>query len=168
MTHPVNYFENPTYIQQTTKNINDMMYILNEKVPDTVIVETMQRMMHNKKFDETCDEDEDNVKTIVMMNIRKLDYLWSTTDHNDTYIAQFNDIKYLSDRLKYLNSRRDLILNKINNPPEASWCSDLKMFSFYDGRNRFANMRDLGYVEMPIAISKKDLHTLNNYNYDQS
>jgi hypothetical protein len=63
----------------------------------------------------------------------------------------------IEDKLKYC-SRKDIIeLNKnALLPPIAYYDINKDSIVFINGRNRFANMRDMGAVKMPIWISKSD------------
>ena len=57
--------------------------------------------------------------------------------------------------LKLLNSKRDLIELKVSVPPYI-YLNDHGNVDFYNGRNRFANLRDAGVKEFPFVMEAKD------------
>jgi hypothetical protein len=59
-------------------------------------------------------------------------------------------------KAKYLGSRRDLINLRVYKPPIIVINFDGQI-EFENGRNRFANLRDLGVKFMPFIVYKEDL-----------
>jgi hypothetical protein len=89
---------------------------------------------------------------LVIIDTKKINNSWKKT--ND-YIGKFDTIKYYSAKQKLLNSKRDLIELKVSVPPYIYLDSNGNI-DFYNGRNRFANLRDAGVKEMPFVMEAKD------------
>lgn len=89
---------------------------------------------------------------LVIIDTKKINNSWEKT--ND-YIGKFDTIKYYSAKQKLLNSKRDLIELKVSVPPYI-YLDGRENIDFYNGRNRFANLRDAGVKEMPFVMEAKD------------
>ena len=95
---------------------------------------------------------------IVMLDLLKVNDRWINSDN---YVCNFNNIKYMNDRAKFIGSRKDLINLKVEAPPEII-LGDKNNIEFVNGRNRFANLRDLGVSHMPFIIHKKEYSKIIN------
>jgi hypothetical protein len=82
---------------------------------------------------------------VTMCNVKDLDELWKKS-RIEPYGLNLNGRAYN----KYVNSRIDLFTNKSIEPPQFS----IDDGTFINGRNRFANLRDLGLVEIPCVFEK--------------
>ena len=71
-----------------------------------------------------------------------------------------SNMENIKQKEKYIYSRRDLIRSQIYDPPILEIINQYE-FDFINGRNRFANMRDLGYTKTPVWIKKNDTWLLH-------
>ena len=78
--------------------------------------------------------------------------------HSLYYIS--NNIENIKQKEKYIYSRRDLIQCEIHEPPMIEIINSFEI-EIINGRNRFANMRDLGYTIIPVWIKKEDISLLS-------
>lgn len=102
-------------------------------------------------------------EVVVMLHIKQINELWK---YNTGYYIS-TDFSEIVDQRKYLNVRERLLYNlpleKNNRPPKIEIDKlnyDVEVVRFADGRNRFSNLRDLGFDMIPILISKRDLKKL--------
>lgn len=132
----INNIDLPEDINKINKFKNEILYI---QLSD----DDINSFLNNMKKYKTHHVEE----TIIECDIKKINNAWKKTNY---YIPEnFNEIK---NKMKYLNSRKDLIGNEITKPPEIYFENNYIMF--YDGRNRFSNFRDLGCERMPFIIEK--------------
>jgi len=89
---------------------------------------------------------------LVKIETNKINNSWKKTKD---YIGKFDTIEYYSAKQKLLNSKRDLIELKVSVPPYI-YLDDHGNVDFYNGRNRFANLRDAGVKELPFVMEVKD------------
>jgi hypothetical protein len=120
-----------------------------EKIPKEAVDWTIQKMSQHDNFDK-------KICRLVNLNVRKVNNSWKKTRD---YIGCFESIKYSSSKLKMLNSKSDIIELKVNVPPYI-YIDDNGNVDFYNGRNRFANLRNANVLEMPFVIEKKDYKKL--------
>lgn len=90
--------------------------------------------------------------------MEKIDNNWK---HSTSYIDNYNNLLYSNDKAKYLGSRMDLINLRVVEPPTITLNCDGQI-EFENGRNRFANLRDLGVKIMPFIVYKEDLLEIKN------
>lgn len=102
-------------------------------------------------------------EVVVMLPIKQLNKLWK---HNTGYYISTN-FSEIVDQRKYLNVRQRLLYNlpleENDRPPKIQIDNlnyDVNVVCFVDGRNRFSNLRDLGFDMIPILITKCDLKKL--------
>jgi len=120
-----------------------------EKIPKESITWTIQNMIEHDNFDK-------KICKLVSLNVKKVNKSWKNTRD---YIGCFDSIKYFSSKLKILNSKSDIIELKVDVPPYI-YLDDGGNVDFYNGRNRFANLRNANVLEMPFVIEKKDYKKL--------
>lgn len=89
----------------------------------------------------------------IKADIEKVNRLWELNSSQipPTYIP--TEYTEIIDKRKYLNSRRDLLAKplKVNCPPKIEY--NKGKVSFDDGRNRFANLRDMKAPYIYVDIS---------------
>lgn len=120
-----------------------------EKLPKECVNWTIQKMSDHDNFDK-------KICRLVNLSVKKVNKSWKNTRD---YIGCFDSIKYSSSKIKMLNSKRDIIEFKVINPPYI-YIDDAGNIDFYNGRNRFANLRNANVLEMPFVIEKKDYKKL--------
>jgi len=120
-----------------------------EKIPKEAVAWTIQKMSQHDNFDK-------KIFRLVNLNVRKVNNSWKNTKD---YIGCFESIKYSSSKIKTLNSKTDIIELKVTVPPYI-YIDDNGNVDFYNGRNRFANLRNANVLEMPFVIEKKDYKKL--------
>ena len=96
---------------------------------------------------------------IVEGDVFAIDKLWK--NDSDVYINRKLEGGYKDNRelAKYMNSKKDIMEGKVEIPP-IMWIRISKQITeirFTNGRNRFANLRDVGIKTIPIVIEKKQL-----------
>lgn len=96
---------------------------------------------------------------VVFLDVNKVNLDW--VDH-DNYNLTFNDLKYDTLKSKYLKSREDLLNDRVTSPPHITIIDDNNIM-FYNGRNRFANLRDCGALKLPFIIDEHDIDCFANY-----
>lgn len=87
---------------------------------------------------------------IVTCNIDKINNSWKKTA---LYIS--SNILEIENKDKYLKSKNDLLNMKVNKPPFIN-LTDYNDIEFIDGRNRFANLRDMNCINMPFIVYKNE------------
>jgi hypothetical protein len=129
-----------------TIDIQNKEYILNESIPYHTIMCTINKMLNYE-----CNDYE----ILIMLNIKKLNDSWQLSDN---YIDTYNNLSF--GKLKYINSRFDLINFNIEEPPYI-YRNDTNNIEFYNGRHRFSNLRDIGIINIPCIIDKCDIDFFN-------
>jgi len=134
-----------------TKNINDEFiknneYLLKEDVNSDELISVIKNYKCN------------NYEIIEEFNIQKINNNWKKSS---SYIDKYDNLLYSHVKAKYLGSRRDLINLRVDKPPMIVINFDGQIV-FENGRNRFANLRDLGVKFMPFIVYKEDLAEINN------
>ena len=114
------------------------------KIPTESIVFTISSMGDHK--------DMPNGYRLVSLNARLVNSSWKNTKD---YIGCFQSIKYASAKEKLLNSKKDIIEFKVSVPPYIYLDSNGNI-DFYNGRNRFANLRNAGVKEMHFVMEIND------------
>jgi hypothetical protein len=89
---------------------------------------------------------------LVSIDTRLVNNSWKNTRD---YIGCFHSIKYASAKEKLLNSRKDITEFKVSVPPYIYLDSNGNI-DFYNGRNRFANLRNSGVKEMTFVMDSKE------------
>jgi hypothetical protein len=120
-----------------------------EKITKDAVDWTMEKMSEHVNFDK-------KICRLVNLNVRKVNNSWKNTRD---YIGCFDRIKYSSSKQKLLNSKRDIIELKVDVPPYI-YVDESGNVEFYNGRNRFANLRNANVLEMPFVVEKKDYKKL--------
>ena len=87
---------------------------------------------------------------IINCNIDKINNSWKKSS---LYISS-NTLE-VENKDKYLKSKHDLLNMKVNKPPFI-YLTDCNDIEFIDGRNRFANLRDMNCVYMPFIVYKNE------------
>jgi hypothetical protein len=118
--------------------------LLNETIQKDTITKTISCMCEYKEIPKKC--------KLAIINIKKIDNSWKKTKD---YIGKFETIKYSTAKQKFLNSKKDIIELKVITPPYI-YLDCNGNIDFCNGRNRFANLRNAGVIEMPFVIEKKD------------
>ena len=88
----------------------------------------------------------------VSIDTRLVNNSWKNTRD---YIGRFQSIKYASAKEKLLNSIKDITEFKVSVPPYIYLDSNGNI-DFYNGRNRFANLRNSGVKEMTFVMDSKE------------
>jgi hypothetical protein len=83
---------------------------------------------------------------IITCNINKINNSWKKSS---LYIS--SNILEIANKEKYFQSKDDLINLKVKKPPFIQLI-DNNEIEFIDGRNRFANLRDVKCLYMPFII----------------
>jgi hypothetical protein len=123
-------FKTPEELEEDNKRINNLKYLLNVKKSEKEMKEIVKKM-------ETYTTTEIDIKTV--------NDSWKKTPK---YIPEnFDEIEQ---QLKYLRSRTNLFNGSVVSPPEIYKNNDNE---FVNGRNRFANLRDLKCKKMFFQIS---------------
>jgi hypothetical protein len=105
------------------------------------------------RMKETTSKDRD-YELLENVDIKTFDILWS---YSDFYLSRrFEEIKQKS---KYINSRRDLMKMRIDQPPFIE-VLPYGMVEILNGRNRFANMRDLKFKKIPLMMKREHISPL--------
>ena len=125
------------------------MDYVTEKIPKEAVAWTIKKMSEHDNFDK-------KICRLVNLNVRKINNSWKNTKD---YIGCFDGIKYSSSKLKILNSKIDINELKVDVPPYI-YVDDAGNVEFYNGRNRFANLRNANVLEMPFVIEKRDYKKL--------
>lgn len=85
------------------------------------------------------------------VDIDIFDKIWS---FSNSYISKrFEEIHQKS---KYINSRRDLMKMRIDQPPFIE-VLPYGMVEILNGRNRYANMRDLQFKKIPMMMKREHI-----------
>jgi len=122
---------------------------IGEKIPKEAVAWTIKKMSEHNNFDK-------KICILVNLNVRKVNNSWKNTRD---YIGCFESIKYSISKLKLLNSKIDIVNLKVDVPPYI-YVDDACNVDFYNGRNRFANLRNANVSEMSFVIKKKDYKKL--------
>jgi len=113
------------------------------------IQSTLNAMLNHNNFDS-------RICRLEIIDVRIINNLWKPTRD---YIGKFDNIIYPSAKEKFLNSKRDIIEGKVTVPPYI-YVDNNGNIDFYNGRNRFANLRDAGAIDIPCVIEKVDYKKL--------
>jgi hypothetical protein len=84
--------------------------------------------------------------TIISCNIDKINNSWKKSS---LYIS--SNILEIENKGKYFQSKDDLFNMKVKKPPFVQ-LMDNDEIGFIDGRNRFANLRDIKCLYMPFIV----------------
>ena len=113
---------------------------------------------------------------MIICDIAKIDKMWQRTRTNR--ISDFDTLRTkTTGKKKYVQSRRDLLNLKVSRPPEIYISNYDNMFGKYtefmaiyfrDGRHRFANMRDMGAVKIPVIIDKTNYELFKCFLYEDN
>lgn len=87
---------------------------------------------------------------IITCNINKINNSWKKSS---LYIS--SNILEIENKNKYIQSKNDLLNMKVEKPPFIELIDNNDVV-FIDGRNRFANLRDMNCECIPIIIYKYD------------
>jgi hypothetical protein len=116
---------------------------------------TIDKQTLNNIIDLMCEFDvTERQLTIIYVDVKSIDDKWRETDPDN----------YISDNIqsdKYNNSRRDLLNNKVFAPTYMSYEDDT--IFVWDGRHRFANLRDMGAIVVPIMIDIDEYDYFKKY-----
>lgn len=110
-----------------------------------IIESTLCAMQSHADFDK-------KICRLELFDVSAINNRWKTTKD---YIGAFHAIKYASAKTKLLNSRDDIVCGKVTVPPYIYVDAEGNV-DFYNGRNRFANLRDAGVSKIPCVIEKAD------------
>ena len=92
---------------------------------------------------------------IITCNIQKINNSWK---NSSLYIS--SNILEIDNKEKYLQSKNYLFNMKVEKPPFIELIDNNEIL-FIDGRNRFANLRDMNCMYMPFIIYKYDNHVIS-------
>ncbi len=92
---------------------------------------------------------------LLELNIKKVDKAWSKSQY---YINK--ELENIFQKGKYVNSRRDFMKGKILEAPIIEYKNGI--IEVINGRNRMANMRDLGYEIVPVFCEEGKLNEILN------
>lgn len=126
--------------------IYENKYLLETFVDTQQVIYTFLKHKPNKPF------------TIVILNTHKVNNNWKKSK---LYLSNYSKLHTIHDKAKYLGSRSNIIKNIVYEPPEIN-INDNKNIEFINGRNRFANLRDLGEKYIPFIVHKNDLDFIKN------
>ncbi len=99
------------------------------------------------------DYPDDNV-IIVNGSVDKINQMWKQSDPL-LYISE--NFEEIANKQKYLQSRRNLLNYIVDIPPIVGVHEKEQTLGFSNGRNRFANLRDMGATTIPIIINTEDI-----------
>jgi len=119
--------------------------MLSYKMNPQIIESTLCAMQSHADFDK-------KICRLELFDVSVIDDRWKNTKD---YIGAFHKIKYASAKEKLRNSRDDIVCGKVTVPPYIYLDAGGNV-DFYNGRNRFANLRDAGVSKIPCVIEKSD------------
>lgn len=143
----INFYENNIVMEFNRKFIEENLYILDFNFDTNKCIDNMSKY---KNYDSKN-------QTIILLNVEKINSSWLKSDN---YINNFNLILNENVKAKYIQSRIDMINCVVKKPPYIYMLNE--NIEFENGRNRFANLRDLGVKFMPFIVYKKDLVKIKN------
>jgi hypothetical protein len=123
--------------------------MLSYKMNPQIIESTLCAMQSHADFDK-------KICRLELFDVSTINNLWKNTKD---YIGAFHTIQYASAKTKLLNSRDDILCGKVTVPPYI-YVDNNGNVDFYNGRNRFANLRDAGVSKIPCVIEKADYRRL--------
>ena len=91
-------------------------------------------------------------KTIVWLDTDQMENMWKSSHY---YVSPL--LNLMSQPGKYVNSRRDILKERIRSLPTIKWVyrnGDLG-FEVMDGRHRLANWRDMGIEKVPVRVERE-------------
>ncbi len=158
MNHNAHQNENDTNLEEDNEWFEDeeeLRFIMKNNHTEEDYEKEIKRIMEMRgdkkekhfynKMKETTSKNRE-YELVENVDIRIFDILWS---YSDSYLSRrFEEIKQKS---KYINSRRDLMKMRIDQPPFIE-VLPYGMVEILNGRNRFANMRDLGFKKIPMMM----------------
>jgi len=92
---------------------------------------------------------------IITCNITKINNSWKKSS---LYIS--SNASEIANKEKYFQSKDDLINLKVKKPPFIQLI-DNNEIEFIDGRNRFANLRDIKCLYMPFIVYTYEKEIIN-------
>jgi len=110
------------------------------------------------KYDVNIDNefyDKEFETIIITCNINKINNSWKKSS---LYIS--SNILEIENKNKYIQSKNDLFNMKVEKPPFIELIDNNEIV-FIDGRNRFANLRDMNCEYMPFIINKCDYEIIS-------
>ena len=92
---------------------------------------------------------ERDLKGVVWMEMHQIVNMWRNSFY---YIPE--DINRIPQPAKYVNSRRDILKERIRSVPVIKWVKDglIERLEVMDGRHRLANWRDMGIERVPVRV----------------
>jgi len=140
----INFYDLPEIKKRNQKFIETNIHLLQTNINTEQIIDTLKQYKCKKGY------------TKVILDTTKVDNNWKKTE---LYLTNYENLPYLNDKAKYLESRKNLIDGNVIEPPIIN-INDEGNIEFETGRNRFANLRDLGVKFIPFIIYKKELSTV--------
>ena len=142
-----NIFNNNEILQEN----NDLSYILEQDISEENKINFIKLL---NEYEPKQDE------ILITCSIKKINELWKKDINN--YISKIYE--KIENKDKYLESRKDLLENKLVKPPTLLYDEQTKIISFKKGKNIFSNLRDIGCKKIPIITDKKTIKILKEYN----
>ncbi len=90
--------------------------------------------------------------SIEWFEIGQIENMWK---HSYYYVPQ--ELNSMQQPAKYVNSRRDIVKERIETVPTVEWLQDgpIERMEVVNGRHRLANWRDMGIYLVPVNIIRK-------------
>jgi hypothetical protein len=89
---------------------------------------------------------------IIWLDTENMENMWKSSSF---YLP--SDLNSMPQPAKYVNSRRDILKERIRSLPTIKWVyrnQDIG-FEVMDGRHRLANWRDMGVEKVPVRVERK-------------
>lgn len=94
-----------------------------------------------------------NSEEILWLETENMENMWKSSSF---YLP--SELNSMPQPAKYVNSRRDILKERIRSLPTIKWVyrNETIGFEVMDGRHRLANWRDLGLKKVPVRIERKE------------
>lgn len=94
-----------------------------------------------------------NSDKIVWLETDQMENMWKSSHF---YIPP--TLNLMPQPAKYVNSRRDILKERIRSLPTIKWVyrNDNLGFEVMDGRHRLANWRDMGLEKVPVRVEREE------------
>jgi hypothetical protein len=141
-----NLYDLPEIKKRNQNFIDINIYLLETNINTNQIIDTLKQYKCKKGY------------TKVILDTTKVDNSWKKSK---LYLTNYENLPHLNDKAKYLGSRKNLFEGNVIEPPKIN-INDEGNVEFENGRNRFANLRDLGVEFIPFIVCKKELTEIKN------
>jgi hypothetical protein len=140
----INFYESLEVKKRNQDFIETNIHLLQTHINTEQIINTLKLYKCKKGY------------TKVILDTTKVNNNWKKSKF---HLTNYENLPYLNDKAKYLGSRKNLIDGNVIEPPTIKINNEGNI-EFENGRNRFANLRDLGVKFIPFIICKKELNSI--------